>query len=54
MFRIKRIHHQGVITRTCLKLHIMVQLCLLFAWSVFGGKFWACGVCVYVVLVWEP
>ena len=24
----------------------MVQLCLLCAWSVFGGIFWTCGVCV--------
>jgi hypothetical protein len=23
----------------------MVQLCLLCAWSVFGGIFWTCGVC---------
>jgi hypothetical protein len=32
-----RIHHQGVITCIWLKLRIMVQLCLLCAWSVFGG-----------------
>jgi len=32
-----RIHHQGVITCTSLKLLIMVQLCLLCAWSLFGG-----------------
>ena len=44
-----RIHHQGVITCTWLKLHIMVQMCLLCAWSVFGGIFWTCGVCVRCV-----
>jgi hypothetical protein len=27
----------------------MVQLCLLCAWSVFGGIFWTCGVCVRCV-----
>ena len=43
-----RIHHQGVITCTWLKLHIMVQMCLLCAWSVFGGIFWTCRMCVCV------
>ena len=26
----------------------MVQMCLLYAWSVFGGIVWTCGVCVCV------
>ena len=33
---------------------MMIQLCVLCAWSVFGGIFWTCGVCVFTVLVWEP
>jgi len=53
-----RIHHQWVITYTWLKLRIMVQLCLLCAWSVFGGMFWTCSVCVrnfsqvHVIIPW--
>jgi hypothetical protein len=32
-----KIHHQGVITCTWLKLHIMVQMCLLCVWSVLAA-----------------
>jgi len=32
-----KINHRGVITCTWLKLHTVVQLCLLCAWSVFGS-----------------
>ena len=31
------IHHQGLMNSSLLKLRIMVQLCLLCAWSEFGG-----------------
>jgi len=45
-FRSHRIHHQGMMACTWLKLHMMVHTCLLCAQSVFGGIFWTCGVCV--------
>ena len=45
-FRSHRFHHQGVTACTWLKLHMMVHMCLLCAWSVFGSIFWTCGVCV--------
>jgi hypothetical protein len=36
MFGSRRIHHQAVLTRTSLKLHAVVQQCLLCALLVFG------------------